>query len=319
MFDFKHIKPWDRNNVDAPGPMVLFATPGMLHAGTSLEVFKKWAPNELNMCILPGYCVVGTVGNKLLAGHKGVVEIDKKNSVEVKCQVHNLSFSAHADVKGIMQLIRQSQPKNVLLVHGEKGKMHFLKEKIIEKFGVGCFDPPNGTTIFINTSHAIPIDISNGIFKRQLAEIKFSETDLSSDRPLKYIRDSVITKTPIHGVLLMDPNQKNFKLVDPNEVANELGLTEHSLKFTTTWDLPSELKSSPVEVLTRLYSDIAEWIEDQSVVLSRDVRSILVRSLNISMREDSGITISWSYEDEELVSHVLSIVRKSINSGLRPQ
>ena len=33
---------------------MLFATPGMLHAGTSLEVFKKWAPHEQNMCILPG-------------------------------------------------------------------------------------------------------------------------------------------------------------------------------------------------------------------------------------------------------------------------
>lgn len=75
MFDFKHIKPFDRNLIDSPGPMVLFATPGMLHAGTSLEVFKKWAPNELNMCILPGYCVVGTVGNKLLAGHKGTVTL----------------------------------------------------------------------------------------------------------------------------------------------------------------------------------------------------------------------------------------------------
>jgi integrator complex subunit 11 len=29
--------------------MVLFATPGMLHAGTSLEVFKKWCHDEKNM------------------------------------------------------------------------------------------------------------------------------------------------------------------------------------------------------------------------------------------------------------------------------
>lgn len=55
MFEFKHIKPFDRAYADSPGPMVLFATPGMLHAGTSLEVFKKWAPLEVNMCILPGY------------------------------------------------------------------------------------------------------------------------------------------------------------------------------------------------------------------------------------------------------------------------
>merc|ERR1712158_310958 len=35
MFDFKHIKAYDRSYVDNPGPMVVFATPGMLHAGLS--------------------------------------------------------------------------------------------------------------------------------------------------------------------------------------------------------------------------------------------------------------------------------------------
>jgi integrator complex subunit 11 len=29
MFDFKHIKPYDRSFSDNPGPMVVFATPGM--------------------------------------------------------------------------------------------------------------------------------------------------------------------------------------------------------------------------------------------------------------------------------------------------
>lgn len=49
--------------------------------------------------------------------------------------VQYMSFSAHADAKGIMQLIRHCEPKNVLLVHGEDGKMDFLKQKIMEEFG----------------------------------------------------------------------------------------------------------------------------------------------------------------------------------------
>lgn len=28
---------------------VVFATPGMLHAGQSLQIFRKWAGNEKNM------------------------------------------------------------------------------------------------------------------------------------------------------------------------------------------------------------------------------------------------------------------------------
>jgi Cft2 family RNA processing exonuclease len=43
-----------------------------------------------------------------------------------------MSFSAHADAKGIMQLIQYCEPKNVMLVHGENEKMDFLKSKIEE-------------------------------------------------------------------------------------------------------------------------------------------------------------------------------------------
>lgn len=43
-----------------------------------------------------------------------------------------MSFSAHADAKGIMQLVRHCEPKNVLLVHGENAKMDFLRQKIME-------------------------------------------------------------------------------------------------------------------------------------------------------------------------------------------
>ena len=41
-FDFKYIKAYQKEYSDSPGPMVVFATPGMLHAGQSLEIFKKW-------------------------------------------------------------------------------------------------------------------------------------------------------------------------------------------------------------------------------------------------------------------------------------
>ncbi|KAK2711310.1 hypothetical protein QYM36_012485, partial [Artemia franciscana] len=49
MFEFKHIKPFDKSYIDNPGPMVVFASPNMLQAGLSLHIFKKWAPFEQNM------------------------------------------------------------------------------------------------------------------------------------------------------------------------------------------------------------------------------------------------------------------------------
>jgi integrator complex subunit 11 len=44
---------------------------------------------------MPGYCVAGTVGAKVLAGEKEIA-IDRFNSVQVNMQIQNLSFSAHA-------------------------------------------------------------------------------------------------------------------------------------------------------------------------------------------------------------------------------
>lgn len=93
MFEFKHITPFDISYADAPGPMVLFSTPGifqifalfetfifsgMLHGGQSLRVFKKWCGEERNMIIMPGYCVAGTIGAKVINGVKKI-EIDGRN------------------------------------------------------------------------------------------------------------------------------------------------------------------------------------------------------------------------------------------------
>lgn len=98
MFDFKHIKPFDRTYIDNPGPMVVFATPGMLHAGLSLQIFKRWCTSEKNVIIMPGYCVAGTVGHKILNGAKKL-DFDGQ-IVDVKMAVQYMSFSAHADAKG---------------------------------------------------------------------------------------------------------------------------------------------------------------------------------------------------------------------------
>lgn len=62
-----------------------------------------------------------------------------------------LAFSAHADAKGILQLLTRVAPKAVMLVHGEKQGMRFLKEKIMRDFGVRCWDPPDGWVTTVET------------------------------------------------------------------------------------------------------------------------------------------------------------------------
>ncbi|XP_050765518.1 integrator complex subunit 11 isoform X2 [Gymnogyps californianus] len=297
MFEFKHIKAFDRAFADNPGPMVVFATPGMLHAGQSLQIFRKWAGNEKNMVIMPGYCVQGTVGHKILSGQRKL-EMEGRQILEVKMQVEYMSFSAHADAKGIMQLIRQAEPRNVLLVHGEAKKMEFLKQKIEQEFHVSCYMPANGETTTIFTNPSIPVDISLGLLKRETA------TGLLPD-----------VKKPklMHGTLIMKDN--SFRLVSPEQALKELGLAEHQLRFTCRVHIQDPRKEH--ETVLRVYNHLKGVLKDYSVQHLPDgsitVESILIQATAHS--EDQGtkvLLVSWTYQDEELGSYLTSLLKKGL-------
>ncbi len=72
--------------------------------------------------------------------------------------VQYMSFSAHADAKGIMQLISYCEPRHIMLVHGEAAKMDFLKGKIQKEFGeFGESGAGSGrwTCVFMGASSAL--------------------------------------------------------------------------------------------------------------------------------------------------------------------
>jgi Cft2 family RNA processing exonuclease len=46
---------------------------------------------------------------QLIGGHRGPLQVDARCTVDVQCKVAHLSFSAHADAKGILQLVRPLQ------------------------------------------------------------------------------------------------------------------------------------------------------------------------------------------------------------------
>ncbi|XP_040389303.1 integrator complex subunit 11 [Cygnus olor] len=297
MFEFKHIKAFDRAFADNPGPMVVFATPGMLHAGQSLQIFRKWAGNEKNMVIMPGYCVQGTVGHKILSGQRKL-EMEGRQILEVKMQVEYMSFSAHADAKGIMQLIRQAEPRNVLLVHGEAKKMEFLKQKIEQEFHVSCYMPANGETTTIFTNPSIPVDISLGLLKRETA--------------IGLLPDVKKPKL-MHGTLIMKDN--SFRLVSPEQALKELGLAEHQLRFTCRVHIQDPRKEH--ETVLRVYNHLKGVLKDYSVQHLPDgsitVESILIQATAHS--EDQGtkvLLVSWTYQDEELGSYLTSLLKKGL-------
>ncbi|XP_031617965.1 integrator complex subunit 11 [Contarinia nasturtii] len=295
MFDFKHIKPFDKGYIDNPGAMVVFATPGMLHAGLSLQIFKKWAPYEQNMVIMPGYCVQGTVGHKILNGAKKV-EFENRQMVDVKMSVEYMSFSAHADAKGIMQLIQYCEPKNVMLVHGEAAKMEFLTKKIKEEFSIDCFMPANGETCRINTPVKIPVDASLSLLKAEARAYNAQPPDPKRSRLL-------------HGVLVMKDNR--VSLMELNEVCKEVGLNRHIFRFTSKIKIDDPGPSTSTS--KRLYALLQEKLTGWTVTMS-DKCEIAVASVQLVVESDpkgvhKNILLSWNNQDEDLGSYILNLLQ----------
>ncbi|CAL9748468.1 unnamed protein product [Musa acuminata subsp. burmannicoides] len=234
-FDFKHVCPFDRSLINAPGPCVLFATPGMISGGFSLEVFKQWAPSELNLVTLPGYCVAGTIGHKLMSGKPTKIDLDKDTYVDVRCQIHQLSFSPHTDAKGIMDLIEYLSPKHVILVHGERPKMALLKERIQSELGIQCYYPANNEKLLISTTQNVKIDVTKKFIRScssaMLSNVKNSCVSISDSSS----KDNEIIKlaredTTAEGILLMEKT-KTAKLIHENELLRTLGVKEHQVRF----------------------------------------------------------------------------------------
>jgi len=298
LFDFKHIKPFDRSYIDNPGPMVVFATPGMLHAGLSLQIFKRWAPSEQNMVIMPGYCVAGTVGHRILNGARRI-ELENKQMLEVRMQVEYMSFSAHADAKGIMQLISHCCPANVLLVHGEGAKMAFLKNKIQGQFGIDCFMPENGETSIIKTQHNIPLDTSLRLLKRQL--IPADDGDDPDPKKLKIL----------HGALLMKGS--NMQLSEASAAFRELGVEEYELRFTC--NIPIEEEGTLAQTSERIYRTLQREFKYCPVVYSSEGSITVGESVHVEISEVNGddrsktVLVSWSHKDEDIGSHIQKVLR----------
>ena len=99
------------------------------------------------------------MGNKLLKGAKEV-QIDKK-SYEVKMRIENVSFSAHADAKGIINLIRNIDPEEIVFVHGDRMKMEIFKPLVEKQLSKRVRMPPNLVAEYIPASQRLTLKLNH--------------------------------------------------------------------------------------------------------------------------------------------------------------
>jgi metallo-beta-lactamase family protein len=124
-------------------PCIIIAGSGMLNGGRILKHLTFHAQNPDNTILIVGYQAEGTLGRKLIEGHKKVMVEDKE--IEVNAEIKSITeFSAHADQlilrNWIGDWVNGPKPSSngviptVFLMHGEKNSSLTFGEEIKKNF-----------------------------------------------------------------------------------------------------------------------------------------------------------------------------------------
>ena len=89
--------------------------------------------NENNTILFVGYQAPGTLGRKIVEGAKKIKIFGEEVAVNAKIEYIE-GYSGHADQEWLMNFVYSfiKKPKQIILVHGEKGAQEELKDKILE-------------------------------------------------------------------------------------------------------------------------------------------------------------------------------------------
>ncbi|KAL0217376.1 hypothetical protein RCL1_007957 [Eukaryota sp. TZLM3-RCL] len=164
-FQFKHIRYLkDVRDLDHSNPCVVMASPGMLQSGDSRTLFDLWCTDDRNMVLIPGYSVKNTLAHTLQSDPPHVVLADGRKVPKRIEVVSNISFSAHSDSAQTKEFLDVTNPRHVVLVHGEMKEMNRFKndlKKTFDKQGMQ-FHTPQNTIPFLLRFKQEPVALVRG-------------------------------------------------------------------------------------------------------------------------------------------------------------
>ena len=135
-----YVKNWKERETIVKEPAIVVSTAGMMSGGPVMAYMKHLSYQENSSVLLTGYQAHGTNGESLL--NKRIVNIDNK-MYKYKGRVEKYDFSAHAGQKELIALIKKTNPKSLIVNHGELDSEQTLAKEA-EKFGIEVFTPKLG-------------------------------------------------------------------------------------------------------------------------------------------------------------------------------
>ncbi len=112
---------------------IVLASSGMMIEGTaSYSLAKRWINQNNSAIFTVGYMEENTPGYIFSKAVKGEKIILNDSVSEVKCTIKNFKFSAHSKREGILKLVERTNPKNVILVHGDPPAIDWVGNSILK-------------------------------------------------------------------------------------------------------------------------------------------------------------------------------------------
>jgi Cft2 family RNA processing exonuclease len=118
---------------------VIVSTSGMLTGGPSVDWARRILPEERDALLLCGYQDEDAPGHALERlmqqgpGRRQFMLRDQRwgeEVIDVRAEIHKYQLSAHADQRGLVDVIKQVRPKATMLVHGEPRNQRSFRERL---------------------------------------------------------------------------------------------------------------------------------------------------------------------------------------------
>jgi metallo-beta-lactamase family protein len=130
LFDFENLKflqtdKESRAIKNYHEPCIIISSSGMISGGRVEQHIADNIGNSYCTILLIGYSADGTLGRELLAGSNLIRVRDKEYRVNAKIRKIDV-FSGHADKNGLLDFVKQQNPKTIktiFLSHGEEESM----------------------------------------------------------------------------------------------------------------------------------------------------------------------------------------------------
>lgn len=118
-------------------PCIVLASSGMMIKNTaSFNFAKRFLKQKDSAIFIAGYMDPESPGYTIANSERGdkIHLTDFDEAAEVKCEIKNFKFSAHARREDLLRIVDKLKPDNVILTHGDDEAIDWVGSSILKKY-----------------------------------------------------------------------------------------------------------------------------------------------------------------------------------------